>query len=104
MPIKAKIEGEIITLAEAVELTTNYRAAVPNGTKSYTVNANLVRQVLDQQGCVDVRIYNGYNTTDNSICLILIGVGANDQDLTGGIILDHMAKCPPRHTNSVLEQ
>jgi hypothetical protein len=99
---EGKTAGAIIELKEAIELTANYRVEVPNGIKAHLIDASLVQQVLDQVGCVGIRIYNGYDKAQGKVCPVIVGVSAADEDMTAGIILDHMVKSPPHLINSVL--
>lgn len=95
--------GAIISLEEAVKLTTDYRTEYPNGIKAFIIDADLVRQVLDQEGCVNIRIYNGFDVTENKPSPVIVGVNADNEDMTAGILLDRMYCCPPRRAvNSVL--
>jgi hypothetical protein len=68
-----------------------------------TVDAELVQQLLDQPGCVGMRIYSGMDEK-NLIHSIIVGVNAEDQDilpttaqaLAGdeGLIIDNTVRCP----------
>lgn len=101
---EGKTVGAIIDLKEAIELTANYRAEKPNGVKAHLIDASLVRQVLEQDGCVGIRIYNGYDKTTNSVCPVIVGVSVDDKDMTEGIILDRMRSNPPFGSNSSVLQ
>lgn len=101
---EGKTAGSIIDLKEAIELTANFRSENPNGIKAHLIDASLVRKVLDQEGCINLRIYNGYDKIEQKICPIIIGVNKYDEDMTEGIILDHMYKCPPNGAGSVLQE
>lgn len=101
----SKTAGSIIDLREAVELTANYRAEKPNGIKAHMIDATLIRQVLEQEGCVAVRIYNGYDKAQSKVCPIIVGVSVDDKDMTEGIILEKMISNPPFGPNtSVLQE
>lgn len=101
---ESKSAGAIIELKEAIELTTNYRVEEPNGIKAYLIDASLIKQVLDQAGCVGIRFYNGYNTAQGTVCPLIVGVTSNDEDMTEGIILDRMRQNPPfEGINSLLQ-
>jgi hypothetical protein len=96
--------GAIISLEEAVQLTTDYRAENPNGIKSFTIDGDLVRQVLDQEGCVSIRIYNGFDVVEGHLSPVIVGVNAENEDMTAGILLDKAYCCPPRRVPSSVLQ
>lgn len=79
--------GAIITLSEANELIANFNTNYPNGVKANLIDADLVKQLLNQKDCVGIRIYNGYNNEEKRITPIFFGVDNNNQDITE-IILD----------------
>lgn len=66
-----------------------------------TFSAEAFRKLLDQPGCVGVRIYYGMNE-DLKICAILVGVDAQDRDMVGAlkggeedVIIELGKFCPP---------
>lgn len=88
-----------ITLAEGADLTSRYRksgAAKP--TESGAFNAKPVLGLLAQAGCVGVRFYRGL-TADDAPALVLVGVDAEGNDMTAGIVLDRHLPCPPYCTD-----
>lgn len=87
--------GAIISLEEAVKLTRDYRAENPTGIKAFLIDGDLVRQVLEQEGCVRIRIYNGFDKTEDKPSPVIVGVTADNEDMTAGIILDRAYLCPP---------
>jgi hypothetical protein len=95
--LKNEKAGAIIDLKEAVALTTDYRTENPTGVKAFLIDADLVRQVLDQEGCVGIRIYNGFDKKEDKPSPVIVGVSVNNEDMTAGIMLDRMALCPPGH-------
>lgn len=59
-------------------------------------------RILAQPGCVGIRFYYGTNP-DGSPALVLIGIDANNADMTDGEIDDTHFPCPPFcPTNSTL--
>lgn len=96
--------GAIINLEEAVKLTRDYRAENPTGIKAFLFDGDLVRQVLEQEGCVSIRIYNGFDKSGDKPSPVIVGVTADNEDMTAGIILDRAYRCPPHGSvNSVLQ-
>lgn len=87
--------GTVITLREAIDFTHAFQENNPNETKSYFVGINKLNLILEQEGCIGVRIYNGYDESENKNNLVLIGVDENEEDITNGIIVEHLITCPP---------
>jgi hypothetical protein len=88
-------EGAIITLAEGAKMTANYRATISAGeTIAHAVGKNLVNAVLSQVACVGIRFYYAINNSGDRQ-LVAVGVDANGDDMTQGVILDEFTNCPP---------
>ena len=100
----------IITYEEAKKLIDRYRQNwqdVPSPgyasslSLTETFSAEAFRKLLDQPGCVSVRIYYGMKE-DLKICAILVGVDAQDRDMVGilkqaeeDVIVELGKTCPP---------
>lgn len=92
-----------ISLAEASELTANFRALlVPNpalllsGIKGEAFGKFDINLMLSQEGCTGTRIYYGLRLLPlPKIVLILVGVDALGNDLYTGLILENGSLCPP---------
>jgi hypothetical protein len=88
-------EGQVISLATAAGLTSNYRGANPSATVlAEYFGRNPIQSVLNQAGVVGIRIYFG-RKSDGSPALVLVGVNASGQDLTGGPLVEEGWPCPP---------
>ncbi len=93
--------GTNITLTQAQDMVANWISL--QSTMSITVNeanpkahafgVDKIQEILDQTGCVGIRIYNGYN--DSKRRLVIVGVDENGDDITSGKILDFSTPCPP---------
>jgi hypothetical protein len=89
-------EGSVISLTDAADLTANYRATiVPGSTKGMFVGRNKVLNILNQQGCMGVRIYLGMNK-NGDIELVVVGADSSEDDMEQGVIVDSMIRCPIR--------
>lgn len=87
--------GSEITLEEAKDYTHAFQEDNPGAIKSFYVGAKKLKLILDQEECVGVRIYNGYDTDQNNKPnLVLVGVDKMGEDMTDGIILDKLETCP----------
>lgn len=107
----------LISLAAAKELTKRYRANLDNVTTaeyagslkySETFDADAIRAILNQPGCVEFRAYYGMKE-DKSVCSIFVGVDDTGQDIVStnipgaqDIIADWGTVCPPDCPPSLL--
>lgn len=84
-----------ITLDEAAALTRRFRHG---GAKrlgdSVAFNAEPVKELLAQEGCVGIRCYQGL-TAEGTPTVMLVGVDAKGNDMTSGVLLDWGMPCPP---------
>jgi hypothetical protein len=88
-------EDHDIALAEAAELTRNYRArAGKDAIKGGFFGQAALQQLLDQEGVVGIRYYYGQEA-DGRPVLVLVGVDMNGSDLTHGFLLERSIPCPP---------
>ena len=83
-----------ISLNAAAALTKRYQKANPNAIKAGAFHSAQVLKMLNQPGCVAMRIYYGQNA-DGTGTLVLTAVDSADNDLTGGVILEIVYPCPP---------
>ena len=61
---------------------------------AHFVGKNKLQKILDQDGCMGVRIYYGL---DNGVKnLVFVGADANENDMVDGVILEKTLPCPPR--------
>jgi|SRR5690554_1803460 len=90
-----KNSGEIISLDEAVHFTHSFQENNPDALKAFFVGTNNLKRIMEQDDCIGIRIYNGYDITQNKTNPVLVGVDENGEDMTNGIIVEHLAPCPP---------
>lgn len=86
--------GEPIDLDTASSWTANYRSANPDGTLSFYFGADAYTELLAQEGCVGIRLYNAINELGESQ-LVMVGVDSNGDDLYEGLLYDRSYLCPP---------
>ena len=88
--------GSIITQQEAKDLARSFESRFPNEiTSSFIGSANL-EALLNQNDCIGIRIYNGYDEIAEKISLIMVGVDSKEKDIINNrLIYDQMATCPP---------
>lgn len=88
--------GDLITEEKAKELIRSFEMRFPGEVVSSFIGANHVNSVLAQDGCVGLRIYNGYDAAAQKISLVIVGVDEHDNDLVvDGVIYDQLVTCPP---------
>ena len=88
-----------IGLEAAAALTRRYREGITDdGVKAGAFHGDQVQALLAQAGCVALRIYYGKNE-NGSNTLVLVGMDANDKELTG-MLLEFIVPCPPFCTDA----
>lgn len=90
-----KNTGEIITEEVARELISSFTNNYPGEVTSSFIGSTNVQNILDQENCIGVRIYNGYDAVTQKLSLVLVGVDEDEKEiLEGGIIYDRLLPCP----------
>lgn len=87
-------EGGPITLAEGAEMTANYRKAQPNSTKAHFFGRDALHALLQQEGCMGIRVYYGMDSDSNKQ-LVLVGADSDENDMTQ-LVVDGSIPCPIR--------
>jgi hypothetical protein len=83
-----------ISLTGAAALTKAYRDAQVSDVKAGAIAKDQLLQLLNQSGCVGMRIYLG-REPDGTPTVVLAGMDASDNDMTKGVILEQWWPCPP---------
>lgn len=86
--------GEFIDLTEAKEMTNAYQTAFPTEPKCFFFGSDKLQSVMDQEGCIGVRMYRGFDVVRNEQNVVIVGVDASGNDMTSGLLLDRGARCP----------
>ncbi|MBR9859256.1 hypothetical protein GYB22_00595 [bacterium] len=87
-------EDHNITLAEASEMTGNYRNANPAGKLGFAFGKTAIQDILNQPNCTGIRIYFG-QTNAGERNLIVTGVDVNGNDLYNGNLAEYCLPSPP---------
>lgn len=83
-----------ISLTEAAQMTKNFRNTITTGqTIAHCFGQDAVQNIIDQTGCVGIRIYYGLDN-NGAQQLILVGVDTNGNDLYNGLLAERAIKCP----------
>lgn len=86
-------ESEVITLVQGRTWTQNFRNAYPTEVKAHFFGKNKLMQILNQSGCVGIRIYNAIDDQGKKV-LVLTGVNDQEKDLYNGVLLERSLPCP----------
>jgi hypothetical protein len=88
--------GSIISEELAIKYIDAFRKKFGEQVISSFIGSNPINDIMKQEGCIGLRIYNGYNEEKQSIALVLVGVDGEGKDmLKSGLIYDDMLTCPP---------
>lgn len=90
----SKSLGDEISLDVAVQYVKAHCGRSPKGVKAIAFGATHFQDVLSQEGCVGIRIYNGYNEEEDCPNFVVVGVDAEGKDMTSGKIFDRGVRCP----------
>lgn len=83
-----------ITLEEAAAHTKRHRDAKVHDIKAGAFHKDQVLELLNQPGCVGLRIYHGRDKS-GSPTFVLAGIDQADNDLSAGTLLEINYPCPP---------
>ena len=87
--------GEFISLAEAQLYVSEFSKRNPDATKAYSASGEKLQQILAQDKCIGIRIYNGYDGTNQKNNLVILGIDEEYNDMDHGLIMDKFGMCPP---------
>lgn len=94
--------GSVISKQRAKELIDSFQQKFPEEIISSFIGKNNVENLLQQEDCVGIRIYNGYDEVKRKISLVLVGVDSNDDVLLNdGLIYDELSMCPPACSSGI---
>lgn len=85
-------EGSTIELGVGHTLTYAYQEAHPDEVKGYFFGKTKLMSLLNQAGCMGIRVYFGLDGTTPK--LVLVGATSNENDMTS-LILDAGCATPP---------
>ena len=86
--------GSPIGLEEAKEYVTAFRKIYPDEVKAFYIGSSQVKKVLEQENCMGLRMYNGYDEKEKRMNIVIVGVDTDEKDMTDGVILDRTWPCP----------
>jgi hypothetical protein len=87
-------EGGEITLNAGAALTEEHRSTYPNARKGQFFGKDILNEILNQTGCMGIRIYYGVDENGKRE-LVLVGADADENDMTN-LVADMGEPCPTR--------
>lgn len=85
--------GSIITLADGSTMTASFRRKFPNETRAVYYSSSVFSDLMAQEGCVGIRIYNALDAEGN-MTNVMVGVDEHGDDLIQGKVYDTGSRCP----------
>ena len=85
-------EGGFISLQAGAALTEEYRDKNPNETIAHFFGNQKLKQLMDQEGAVGLRMYYGTDEDGNKQ-LVLVAADADQNDILD-LVLDLSSPCP----------
>jgi hypothetical protein len=85
--------GSIITLADGSKMTADFRKKFPNETIAAFYSDYVFNDIMEQEGCAGIRIYNAVDQEGN-LTNVLVGVDDEGNDLVNGAIYNKAGLCP----------
>lgn len=88
--------ANFINLEQAVKLTHAFQDSEIGKEQTYSgmVEKDILLEMLKQDNCEGIRIYNALNE-NGKITFVLVGYDKEDNDIIDGKIADEMNLCPP---------
>lgn len=87
-----KNAGGTIPLAEGATMTAAYRTKYPTQVKANYLGAEWYTKLLNQEGCVGIRIFHAVNS-EGEMDVVLVGVDENGDDMLD-MVVDRSRPCP----------
>lgn len=87
-------EDHRITLEEASAMTRAYRETHPGQTIGHFFGKNTIVDILNQNGCVGIRIYYANDPSTGQQHLVIVGADADQNDIFSGYIAERGIRCP----------
>jgi len=86
-------EGKAISLEVGADLTSNYRNNNPGAQLGHFFGKDILNDILDQEGCMGIRMYYAEDDDGNKQ-LVIVGADGSENDMLD-LIADFSSPCPP---------
>lgn len=83
-----------ITLSDAATMTHAFRSVNSTANLGETFGKNAVQAILNQSGCVGIRIYYAMDT-NSTLKVIIVGIDSANKDMYQGLLAERGACCTP---------
>jgi len=87
-------ENHDFNLKEAAEWTRLYRQLNPGEPFGHYFGKTAIQNILNQPGCVGIRIYNAIDPRTREKHFLVVGVEGSQTDLYNGLIAERCITCP----------
>ncbi|XOV68620.1 MAG: hypothetical protein ACFHU9_05455 [Fluviicola sp.] len=77
-------EGGLISLETGADMTERYRSKNPDEIKGHFFGKDVLQEILDQEGCMGIRMYYGLDEDYNK-ALVIVGADASENDMTSKV-------------------
>ena len=88
-------EGGQIALVKAAAMTKEHRRRSGSATLGHFFGRDAFLALLEQPGCVGIRIYYGMNTETGEKELVMVGADSDENDMLE-LVMDLSVMCPSR--------
>ena len=83
-----------ITLPDALVIVQRARATPPKQVHGWSIGAEIIKEILDQDGAGLLRVYLGARE-DGVATVVFLATDAQGRDMTEGTIAEFAYPCPP---------
>lgn len=87
-------EGSQITLLLGGDMTGRYRDNNPGELKGHFFGKDILKQILNQEGCMGIRMYYAEDSKGVK-ALVIVGADSSENDMTD-LVADLSMPCPSR--------
>ncbi|PHR28253.1 MAG: hypothetical protein COA38_12450 [Fluviicola sp.] len=88
-------EGGAISLPQGAALTKEYRLRNPTAIKGHFFGKEILNQILEQEGCMGIRMYYALDPETGERELVLAGANEEEDDMLD-LVADLSSPCPTR--------
>ena len=92
-------EGGEITLQQAAVLTAEHRLRNPTAHKGHFFGKDILNKILEQEGCMGIRMYYGLDKDSGKRELVIVGADEDEDDMLE-LVADFSQACPTRCSDS----
>lgn len=88
-------ENHVVDLESAKRWTSNFQeTSKPGDVLAGYMGRNIFENILSQNECVGIRIYNA-KLENGRMTFVIVGVDGSGNDIVGGVVGEEIYNCPP---------